>query len=231
LLGKYFEGRSIDRTTGAVRRLAELGAKRATVFVDGVETEVPVEQVVPGDLVVVRPGERVPVDGTVRSGQSAVDESMLTGESVPADKGPGDQIFGGTMNQQGHLVVTATRVGSSSALAQILSLVRNALSSKAPVQRLADKIAGIFVPMVIIVAVGTYLAWLLSTGEAGTALAPAIAVLIIACPCAMGLATPTAIMAGTGRGAERGILIRSGEVFERSGKVDVIILDKTGTLT
>lgn len=231
LLGKFFEARALDRTSSAIRRLLELGAKEAAVLRDGVEIRVPVEQVIPGDLAVVRPGERIPVDGVVREGTSAVDQSMLTGEPVPVDKEPGDEVFGATINKQGRLVVEATKVGAESALAQIVRLVNEAQGSKAPVQRLADRVAGIFVPVVIAVAMLTFAGWMIASGSGETSLVAAIAVLIIACPCAMGLATPTAIMAGTGRGAEMGVLIRGGEVLERSGKLDVVVLDKTGTVT
>jgi copper-transporting P-type ATPase V len=231
LLGKYFEARAVGRTSGAIARLVELGAKNATRLVNGEEVTVPVERVMPGDVLVVRPGERVAVDGTVMSGSSAVDESMLTGEPVPVDKVPGDEVFGGTLNQQGRLEVVANRVGAETALAQIVELVKQAQGSKAPVQRLADRVAGVFVPVVLVLALATFAAWFLATGSVEQALIPSIAVLIIACPCAMGLATPTAIMAGSGRGAEMGVLIRGGEVFERSGKLDAVVLDKTGTLT
>ncbi len=231
LLGRYFEARAISRTTSAIRKLAELGAREATVLRDGSEIRVGLDQVKPGDLVVVRPGEKIPVDGMVREGASSVDESMLTGESLPVDKSTGDEVFGATMNQQGRLVLEATKVGADSALAQIVALLKQAQGSKAPVQRLADRVAGIFVPAVLALAGVTFGAWLLVTGSPAAALPAAIAVLIIACPCAMGLATPTAIMAGTGRGAELGVLIRGGEVLERSGKVQVVVLDKTGTMT
>ena len=231
LLGKYFEARAVGQTSGAIARLVELGAKHATRLVNGEEVTVPVERVMPGDVLVVRPGERVAVDGTVMSGSSAVDESMLTGEPVPVDKVSGDEVFGGTLNQQGRLEVVANRVGTATALAQIVELVKQAQGSKAPVQRLADKVAGVFVPVVLVIAIATFAAWYLSTGSVEQALITSIAVLIIACPCAMGLATPTAIMAGSGRGAEMGVLIRGGEVFERSGKLDAVVLDKTGTLT
>ncbi len=231
LLGKYFEARAVGRTSGAIARLVELGAKHATRLVNGEEITVPVERVVPGDVLVVRPGERVAVDGTVMSGASAVDESMLTGEPVPVDKVAGDEVFGGTLNQQGRLEFVANRVGAATALSQIVELVKQAQGSKAPVQRLADRVAGVFVPVVLVIAAVTFAGWYLASGSAEQALITSIAVLIIACPCAMGLATPTAIMAGSGRGAEMGVLIRGGEVFERSGKLDAVVLDKTGTLT
>lgn len=231
LLGKFFEARALERTSSAIRRLLELGAKEATVLRDEAEVRVPIERVASGDLVLVRPGEKIPVDGLVREGGSAVDESMLTGEPVPVDKAPGDEVFGATVNQHGRLVVEATKLGAESALSQIVRLVKEAQGSKAPVQRLADRVASVFVPVVIVIAVATFAAWL-AAGEGGeAALVASIAVLIIACPCAMGLATPTAIMAGTGRGAEIGVLIRGGEVLERAGRLDVVVLDKTGTLT
>ncbi|MGH2733634.1 MAG: heavy metal translocating P-type ATPase [Actinomycetota bacterium] len=231
LAGRYFEARAISRTTSAIRKLVALGAKEATVLRDGSEVRVGLDQVKPGDLVVVRPGDKVPVDGVVRQGSSSVDESMLTGESLPVDKSAGDEVFGATMNQQGRLVLEATKVGADSALAQIVTLLKQAQGSKAPVQRLADRVAGIFVPAVLVLAGITFGAWLLVTGSPAQSLPAAIAVLIIACPCAMGLATPTALMAGTGRGAELGVLIRGGEVLERSGRVQVVVLDKTGTMT
>jgi heavy metal translocating P-type ATPase len=231
LVGKFFESKALSRTSNALRKLAELGAKEATVLLSGEEVRVPVGTVVIGDVLVVRPGEKIAVDARVSSGNSSVDESMLTGESVPVDKSPGDEVFGGTLNQQGRIEAVAQRVGADTALAQIIALVKQAQGSKAPVQRLADRVARVFVPAVVAIAAITFFAWLQVTGDAGQAIVPAIAVLIIACPCAMGLATPTAIMAGTGRGAELGVLIRGGEVFERSGKVDAVVLDKTGTLT
>lgn len=231
LLGKFFETRAVDRTSSAIRKLLELGAKEATLLRDDVETKVAVDDLRPEDLVLVRPGEKIPADGVVHEGSSAVDESMLTGESMPVDKTSGDEVFGATVNQHGRLVVEVTNVGGNSALSQIVRLVKDAQSSKAPVQRLADRVASIFVPVVILVAAGTFAGWIFTGNTFESALVAAIAVLIIACPCAMGLATPTAIMAGTGRGAEIGVLIRGGEVLERAGKLDLILLDKTGTLT
>lgn len=231
LLGKYFEAKAVGRTSQAVKKLLRSGAKEATVLRDGAEELVPLERVRPGDLMVVRPGEKIPTDGVIYQGESAVDESMFTGEPIPVDKRPGDQVFGATMNQQGRVIVEATKVGSETALQQIVDMVKQAQGSKAPIQRLADRVAGIFVPVVVVIASITFASWLAITGDSGAALIPTVAVLIIACPCAMGLATPTAIMAGTGRGAELGILIRGGEVLERSGKLDVVVLDKTGTLT
>ena len=231
LLGKYFEATALHRTSSAIRHLLELGAKEATVLRDGKEVRLPVDEVVPGDLIVVRPGEKIPVDGIVQTGEGSVDQSMLTGESVPVEKSPGDEVFGATLNGVGRLVIKATKVGVQSALAQIVRLVREAQGSKAPVQRLADRIAAIFVPAVMILSALTFAFWFMRTNDMEASLIPAIAVVIIACPCAMGLATPTAIMAGTGKGAELGVLIRGGEVLERAGKLDAVVLDKTGTVT
>ncbi|HYE77579.1 MAG TPA: HAD-IC family P-type ATPase, partial [bacterium] len=230
LLGRYLEARAKGRASSAIRTLLELGAKQARLVVDGDERMVPVERVRVGDLVRVRPGEKVPVDGEVLEGRSAVDESMLTGESVPADKGPGDRVTGATFNAQGLLTVRATAVGADTALAHIVRLVEQAQGTKAPVQRLADRISGIFVPLVLILAVITLAGWWVLAGDAGDGLVAAVAVLIIACPCALGLATPTAIMVGTGRGASMGVLIKGGEVLERSKRVDTVVFDKTGTL-
>ena len=231
LLGRYFEARAKGRASKAIKALLELGAKEARLLVDGEERMVPVEQVKVGDLLRVRPGEKIPVDGEVADGASAVDESMLTGESVPVDKKPGDTVAGATINTEGVLTIRATAVGGDTALAQIVRLVEEAQGSKAPVQRLADRISGIFVPVVALIALGTFLGWWLVAGDANTGLVAAVAVLIIACPCALGLATPTAIMVGTGRGAAMGILIKGGEVLERSKRIDTVVFDKTGTLT
>ena len=231
LLGKYFEARAVSATSSAIKKLMQLGAKEATLLRDGKEATIPVEQVVVGDRLVVRPGDKVPVDGVVHEGTSSVDESMLTGESVPVDKQPGDEVFGATINQQGRLIVDARRLGSESALAQIVKLVKTAQEAQAPIQRLADRVASVFVPVVIVIAVVTFIGWYTRTASFSGSFIPAIAVLVIACPCAMGLATPTAIMAGTGRGAELGVLIRGGDVFERSGKINAVVIDKTGTLT
>lgn len=230
LLGKYFEARALSQTSRSIQRLLELGAKSATVLRDGIEIEVPIESVIPGDRLLVRPGEKIPVDGIVIEGSAAVDESMLTGESVPVDKVARDEVFGATLNTDGRLVVEATRIGSDSALAQIVKLVKEAQGAKAPIERLADKVASVFVPTVLVLSALTLAGWLI-TGHGTRSIIPAIAVLIIACPCAMGLATPTAIMAGTGKGAEEGVLIRGGAVLERSGRLDVVVLDKTGTIT
>jgi cation-transporting ATPase V len=231
LLGRYFEARAKGRASQAIRRLLELGAKQARVVIDDTERLVPVEQVTVGVLLRVRPGEKIPVDGEVVDGASAVDESMLTGESVPVDKGPGDRVAGATVNTSGALTVRATAVGADTALAQIVRLVADAQGSKAPVQRLADRISGVFVPAVVAVALVTLAAWWLLAGDPAAGLVAAVAVLIIACPCALGLATPTAIMVGTGRGAAMGVLVKGGEVLERSKHVDTVVFDKTGTLT
>jgi len=231
LLGRYFEARAKGRASGAIRRLLELGAKEARVVVDGEERSVPVERVRVGDLLRVRPGEKIPVDGEVVEGASAVDESMLTGESVPVEKRAGDRVAGATVNSHGVLVLRASAVGADTALSQIVRLVEEAQGTKAPVQRLADRIAAVFVPAVLVIAALTFAGWWLLAGNATQGLVSAIAVLIIACPCALGLATPTAIMVGTGRGASMGVLIKGGEVLERSKRVDTAVFDKTGTLT
>jgi cation-transporting ATPase V len=228
--GRYFEARVKRQASRALRALLELGAKEATLLVDGAEVRVPVENVTPGDMVVVRPGEKIPVDGIVQAGESAVDESMLTGESVPVDKVVGDTVAGATVNTNGVLTVRATAVGSDTVLAQIVRLVEEAQGGKAAVQALADRISAVFVPVVSVIALLTFAAWALA-GDPTTGLLSAVAVLIIACPCALGLATPTAIMVGTGRGAAMGVLIKGGEVLERSNKIDTIVFDKTGTLT
>ncbi|MGI9119679.1 MAG: heavy metal translocating P-type ATPase [Acidimicrobiales bacterium] len=231
LLGRYFEARAKGRASRAIRTLLELGSKEARVVVDGQERMVAVETVTVGDVLRVRPGEKIPVDGEVVDGASAVDESMLTGESVPVDKHVGDTVAGATVNANGVLTVRATAVGSDTALAQIVRLVEEAQGTKAPVQRLADRISGVFVPVVAVVALLTFAGWWLAGGDATKGLVAAVAVLIIACPCALGLATPTAIMVGTGRGASMGVLIKGGEVLERSKRVDTVVFDKTGTLT
>jgi len=230
LLGRFFEARARGKASSAIRALVELGAKEATLLVDGVEQMVPVDRVAVGDLVRVRPGEKIPVDGEVTEGRSAVDESMLTGESVPVDKGPGDRVAGATVNRQGLLTVRATAVGADTALAQIVRLVEEAQGGKAPVQRVADRVAGVFVPAVMAIAAATAAGWA-AAGAPTRGLVAAVAVLIIACPCALGLATPTAIMVGTGRGAHLGVLIKGGEILERSKRVDTVVFDKTGTLT
>jgi len=231
LLGRYFEARAKRQASSAIRKLLELGAKEARVVVDGEERMVPVDQVSVGDMLRIRPGEKVPVDGEVVEGRSAVDESMLTGESLPVDKTIGDRVAGATTNANGALTVRATAVGADTALAQIVRLIEEAQGTKAPVQRLADRISSVFVPVVLVLAVATFAVWTLVVGDASAGLVAAIAVLIIACPCALGLATPTAIMVGTGRGASMGVLIKGGEVLERSKRIDIVVFDKTGTLT
>ncbi|MER6592020.1 heavy metal translocating P-type ATPase [Micromonospora purpureochromogenes] len=231
LAGRYFEARSKRTAGAALRALLELGARDVAVLRGDVETRIPVDQLAVGDRFVVRPGEKVATDGVVDEGTSAVDASMLTGESVPVEVGPGDTVVGATVNAGGRLVVTATRVGADTQLAQMAKLVEQAQSGKAAVQRLADRISGVFVPIVIALAAGT-LGWWLGTGAGPTAaFTAAVAVLIIACPCALGLATPTALLVGTGRGAQLGILIKGPEMLESTRQVDTVVLDKTGTVT
>lgn len=231
LSGRYFEKRSKRQAGAALRTLLELGAKDVAVLREGVEARVPIEQLAAGDEFVVRPGEKIATDGVVLTGTSAVDASMLTGESVPVEVRPGDAVTGATVNASGRLVVRATRVGAGTQLAQIAQLVEDAQSGKAEVQRLADRVSGIFVPIVIAVAVATLGAWLGAGFPGAMAFTAAVAVLIIACPCALGLATPTALLVGTGRGAQLGILIKGPEVLESTRTVDTIVLDKTGTVT
>jgi Cu+-exporting ATPase len=231
LLGRYLEARAKSRSSEAIRLLLELGAKEARVIRDGVEVAIPIEQVAPGDLTVVRPGEKIPTDGIVVEGDSAVDQSMLTGESLPIEVGPGSDVAGATINTYGRLVVRATKVGADTALAQIARLVEAAQSGKAPVQRLADRVSAVFVPVVIAISLATLAGWLLVGASAQEAFTAAVAVLIIACPCALGLATPTALMVGTGRGAQLGILIKGPEILERTRRITTIVLDKTGTVT
>jgi Cu+-exporting ATPase len=231
LAGRYLEARSKRRAGAALRALLEMGARDAAVLRDGVEVLVPVERLVAGDVFVVRPGEKVATDGVVVEGASAVDASMLTGESVPVDVAVGDAVVGATVNAGGRLVVRATRVGADTQLARMARLVEEAQNGKAGAQRLADRVSGVFVPVVIALALGTLLAWLLSGAGATAAFTAAVSVLIIACPCALGLATPTALLVGTGRGAQLGILIRGPEVLERTRRVDTVVLDKTGTVT
>lgn len=231
VLGKYLEARARGRASQAIRSLLQLGAKEARVVRGGMEQMIPVDHVQVGDLVRIRPGEKIPTDGLVREGASAVDESMLTGESVPVEKKIGDEVTGATLNTDGTLLVETTRIGKDTALAQIVRLIADAQGRKAPIQRLADRVAAVFVPVVVAIALVTSVGWFLATGEIEEALLPAVAVLIIACPCAMGLATPAAIMVGTGKGAQLGVLIRGGEILERSRQIDVVVFDKTGTLT
>ncbi|MFH9175282.1 heavy metal translocating P-type ATPase [Streptomyces albogriseolus] len=231
LLGRYLEARSKRQAGAALRALMELGAKDVTVLRDGREVRVPAERLSVGDRFVVRPGEKIATDGTVVEGASAVDASMLTGESVPVDVTVGDTVTGATVNAGGRLVVEATRIGADTQLARMAKLVEDAQTGKAQVQRLADRIAGVFVPVVLLIAAGTFGLWLGNTGDTVAAFTAAVAVLIIACPCALGLATPTALMVGTGRGAQLGILIKGPEVLESTRRVDTVVLDKTGTVT
>jgi Cu+-exporting ATPase len=233
LLGRYLEAKAKGRTSMAIKRLMGMQARTARVVRDGDEIDIPVERVVAGDVIIVRPGEKIPVDGVVLEGHSAVDESMITGESIPVEKGPDDEVIGATINRTGSFRFRATRIGEESVLAQIVRLVQDAQLSKAPVQRLADLVASYFVPAVIGVAALTFVIWLLAgpTPAFTFALLNAVAVLIIACPCALGLATPTAIMVGTGKGAENGVLIRGGESLETAHRINAIVFDKTGTLT
>jgi len=231
LAGRYFEARSKARAGSALRSLLELGAKDVALLRDGVETRVPVEALHVGDEFVVRPGERIATDGLVVSGASAVDASLLTGESVPVEVGVGDSVVGATVNADGRLVVRATRVGADTQLASMARLVADAQSGKAPVQRLADRVAGVFVPAVIVLAILTFAGWMIGGAGAAEAMTAAVAVLIVACPCALGLATPMALLVGTGRGASLGIVIRGPEILEATRRIDTVVLDKTGTVT
>ena len=231
VLGRFLEGRAKGRSSAAIKKLLELGAKDARALRDGQETLIPVDQLQAGDRFVVRPGEKIATDGVVVEGESAVDQSMLTGESVPVEVALGSEVAGATVNTYGRLVVEATRVGADTALAQIARLVDAAQSGKAPVQRLADRISAVFVPAVIVLSLLTLAGWLLAGASTATAFTAAVAVLIIACPCALGLATPTALMVGTGRGAQMGVLIKGPEILEQTRRVDTIVLDKTGTVT
>ncbi|OZC42557.1 copper-translocating P-type ATPase [Rhodococcus sp. WWJCD1] len=231
LAGRYFEARSKRRAGAALRALLELGAKEVSVLREGVEQRIPTDQLIVGDEFVVRPGEKIATDGVVADGSSAVDNSMLTGESVPVEVGPDDLVVGATVNVGGRIVVRATRIGSDTQLAQMAKLVEDAQTGKAQAQRLADKISGVFVPIVIALAAATLGFWIGTGGGIAAAFTAAVAVLIIACPCALGLATPTALMVGTGRGAQLGILIKGPEVLESTRRVDTVVLDKTGTVT
>lgn len=230
-LGKYFEETSKGAASQAIRALLAQVPSRASLFRDGIEVEVPVEELRVGDRFIVRPGQRIPVDGIVVEGTTAIDESMLTGESVPVERKPGDRVLGGTVNQYGAVIVEATAVGADAALQQLVKLVEEAQGSKAPVQRLVDQVSAVFVPVVIALAGGTFLLWGLPGCDWRQGMTAAVAVLVVACPCALGLATPAAIMVGTGLGASRGILIRNAAVLERTRALDVVVLDKTGTLT
>lgn len=234
LLGRLFESRAKGATGEAIRKLMGLQARTARVIRDSREQDIPVQEVVPGDLVLVRPGEKLPVDGIVVTGQSTIDESMLTGESLPADKSPGDEVFGATINKTGSFTFQATKVGKETALQQIVKLVQDAQGSKAPISRLADTISGVFTPIVLCIAIAAFVTWFIAS-PVDTRLTPAllafVSVLIIACPCALGLATPTAVMVGTGKGAQFGVLIKGGEPLETAYKLDTLVLDKTGTIT
>jgi Cu+-exporting ATPase len=233
LVGRTFEARAKRRTTNALRALAGLQPKSARVLRDAAELDVPIDEVIVGDVVVVRPGERLPVDGLVQRGTSSVDESMLTGESLPVFKQAGDRVIGGTVNGTGSLTYRATTLGAAGTLAQIVRLMRDAQATRAPIQDLADRISAVFVPVVMVLAVATFVAWWLVGGDGGwvRGLASAVTVLIIACPCAMGLAVPTAVMVATGRGAELGVLIKGGDALQRTGELSTVVFDKTGTLT
>jgi len=231
LLGRYFEARTRGQASAAIEKLVDLGAKTAHVVRDGGDQEILIDDVQVGDVLLVKPGEKVPVDGKVVAGISSVDEAMLTGESMPVTKTVGDDVFGATINVSGAFRMEATKVGQDTTLAQIVKLVADAQGNKAPIQKLADRISGIFVPIVLGVALLTAAGWYFATGDFQQSLIPAVAVLVIACPCSLGLATPTAIMVGTGLGARRGILIKNGEALERGEKIDVVMFDKTGTLT
>lgn len=231
LLGRFFEARAKGNASQAISKLMALGAKQARLLRDSETVMVDPLELAPGELVVVLPGEKVPADGVIEEGKSALDESMLTGESIPATKGEGEEVFAGTLNQQGRLTVKVTRVGPNTMLSQVAKLVADAQTTKAPVQKLADRISGYFVPAVVVVAALVLVGWLIATGDVARSLTNAVAVLIIACPCALGLATPTAIMVGSGRGAELGVLFKDAEVFERAQQIDHVVFDKTGTLT
>jgi Cu+-exporting ATPase len=231
ILGKTFEAVAKGKTSEAIKKLMGLQPKTARVIKDGAEMDIPIEKVEIGDIIVVRPGEKIPVDGVIVEGNSAVDESMITGESIPTDKGIDDEVIGATINKFGAFKFRATKIGKDTVLSQIIKLVEDAQGSKAPVQRLADKISGIFVPIVVVIALITFVGFYFIKGDFNIGLINAVAVLVIACPCALGLATPTAIMVGTGKGAENGILIKSGEHLERSHEMDTIVFDKTGTIT
>ncbi|MDP4155532.1 MAG: heavy metal translocating P-type ATPase, partial [Bacillota bacterium] len=233
ILGKLFEAKAKGRSSEAIKKLMGLQAKTATVERAGIEQEIPIEEVVVGDILFIKPGEKVPVDGKIIEGYSALDESMLTGESVPVDKGVGDDVIGATINKNGFIKIEATKVGRDTALAQIIKVVEEAQGSKAPIQRLADQISGVFVPIVVSLAVIAFIIWYFwaAPGDFSSALEKMIAVLVIACPCALGLATPTSIMAGSGRAAEFGILFKGGEHLEMTHKISAVVLDKTGTVT
>ena len=231
LLGRFFEHRAKGQTSEAIHKLMGMQAKTARVIRDGLEMDIPIQEVKVNDLILVRPGEKIPVDGEVINGNSTVDEAMVTGESVAVKKQPGDEVIGATINKTGSFKFKATRVGKDTFLAQIVKLVQEAQGSKAPIQRLADQVTGWFVPVVIMIAIATFIIWFSITGNFTLAMITMVGVLIIACPCALGLATPTSVMVGTGKGAENGILIKSAESLELAHKINTIVLDKTGTLT
>ncbi len=231
LLGRYFEVRAKSQSSAALTALLNLGAKSVSVIASGHEKQIPIEMLQLGDHFVVRPGERIATDGKVVEGSSALDESMITGESIPVEVGVGDTVIGATVNESGRLVIEATAIGADTALARITNLVENAQAGKAPIQRLADRVSAIFVPIVILLAVATLIGWIITGAESSFAFTAAVAVLIIACPCALGLATPTALLVGTGRGAQLGVLIRGPQILESTKRVNTIALDKTGTIT
>lgn len=231
LLGKYFEKSAKNRTTSAIKKLIGLQAKTARIQREDEQIDIPIEEVVIGDHIIVRPGEKVPVDGKIIWGKSSIDESMLTGEPIPVDKNIGDMVIGATINKLGTFTMEASRIGEDTMLAQIVKLVEDAQGNKAPIQKTVDKLSNVFVPAAIAIAVLTFIGWMLATGDVQSAIICAVAVLVIACPCALGLATPTAIMVGTGVGAENGILIKGGEPLERAYQTNAIVLDKTGTIT
>jgi len=231
LLGKFFEAKSTGQASEAIRKLLELGVKKARVLKNGQEEEIDIDRIKIDDILIVKPSEKIPLDGEIIEGVSNIDESMLTGESMPIEKKVGNQVFGATLNQDGVIKIKVSRVGEGTVLAQIIKTVEEAQNSKAPIQKLADQISGIFVPIVIMIALITFFGWHFKTNDLSLALINAVAVLVIACPCALGLATPTAIMAGIGQGARKGILFKTGDSFERTKDIDMVIFDKTGTLT
>src|SRR5690606_35293792 len=231
LLGRYLEARAKSRAGDALATLLEMGAKEAVVLRDGVEVKIAASALVPGDEFVTRPGEKIATDGYVVSGHSAVDTALVTGESVPVEVGPDDTVIGATINTSGRLLIRATRVGKNTTLAQMGRLVSEAQSGKAPIARLADRISAVFVPIVLVIAAVTFALWISFSGDLTSALTSSVAVLVIACPCALGLATPIGFLVGTGRGAALGILIRGPQVLEDTRKIDTVLLDKTGTIT
>lgn len=231
LLGKYLEAVAKGRTSEAIKKLLGLQAKTARVIRNGKEEDIPIEEVVAGDIIIVRPGEKIPVDGKITDGYSSVDESMLTGESIPVEKKVGDEVIGATINRTGTFKFEATKVGKDTVLSQIIKMVEEAQGSKAPIQELADKISGVFVPIVILIAMGSLIAWWIFARNLNAGIVNAVSVLVIACPCALGLATPTSVMVGTGKGAENGILIKGGEYLQKAHEINALVLDKTGTIT